>query len=337
MSLFAPASFLLWQTIESYGLDAELLYSEEGISLQVPSDPLQRISLEAIDRIRNRATGLSGDEAFGLRMADFLHPSNFGALGYAWLASATLRSALYRLRNYIRVVSSNWVVQITEDDDALVITDPDHRDPLDKGVRDDCIMAILVQLCRFNCGKEFRPRKVSLRHNKPNNDGPWKEFFGCPVTFRAPENQMWISRVYADKLLPSANAQLAHINDQLIARDIARLDSKDIIARTRAVIIEQMASGNISEHTVSKAMLMTARNLHRKLSAENRNFSLILAEIRRETADRYLADAALTLTEITFLLGFSQVSSFSRAYKKWTGESPSVKRRKIFQKRPGSS
>lgn len=329
MSLFAPATFLLWQTIESYGLDPKRLYADEGIHIQPPGDPMQRIPLEAIDRIRNRAVELSGDKAFGLRMADFLHPSNFGALGYAWLASATLKSALDRLSRYIRVVSTTWQFQLDEVDDALVVTDPDHRDPLELGVRDDCIMAILVQLCRFNCGKEFRPRKVAFRHHRPENEGPWKKFFNCPVYFDQPENQFWISRIYADKLLPSANAQLAHINDQLMARDIARLNSMDIVARTRAVIVEQLASGDISESTVSAAMLMTARNMHRKLSAEGANFSSLLATCRLEAADRYLRDSALSITEIAFLLGFSQASSFSRAYRSWTGISPTAKRKTI--------
>jgi AraC-like DNA-binding protein len=76
---------------------------------------------------------------------------------------------------------------------------------------------------------------------------------------------------------------------------------------------------------------MSTRKLHRKLAAEDTSFRALLLEIRTELAKQYLNDTSLTLTEISFMLGFSEISSFSRAYKRWTGKSPSVARQSLEQ------
>jgi len=81
---------------------------------------------------------------------------------------------------------------------------------------------------------------------------------------------------------------------------------------------------------------MSSRNLARKLADEGQSFKGLLTEVRRELAEKYIRDRSLTLTEISFLLGFAEMSSFSRAYKGWSGSSPSAHRQSILSHtRPG--
>ena len=109
MSVFAPTLIILWETIESYGIDPEPLFAAENIKVKLPIDPSIRLSYESIDRIRTKAVQLSGDEAFGIRSASFYTSSQLGALGYAWQASLTLRKACSRLQRFIRVINNSAV------------------------------------------------------------------------------------------------------------------------------------------------------------------------------------------------------------------------------------
>ena len=137
MSVFAPALSMLWQTIESYQLDPEALFSDEGVQVSIPIDPHLRIPGEALDRVRARAIEMTGDAAFGLKVADHLHPSHFGALGYAWLASSSLRKALERMSLYIHLFNEESEVTVEEEPDCLVVTDRVYSQTSNPAARDE--------------------------------------------------------------------------------------------------------------------------------------------------------------------------------------------------------
>ena len=103
---------------------------------------------------------------------------------------------------------------------------------------------------------------------------------------------------------------------------LAKLDENDIVQRVKASIIELLPDGKMSDTRVAETLYMSNRTLQRKLEEQGTTFYNILTEIRKEMALKYLKDSQLTLTELSFQLGFSEMSSFSRAFKNWTGQSP---------------
>ena len=153
MSILAPSVANLWKIIESYGMDPKPLFEEEGLEVSLPIEPGTRVPYVSVDRVRAKAAKLSGDEAFGLRSAEFFHPTQLGALGYAWLASSSLRTAFMRLHRYIRVLNDKVAFGI-EDHDGLVstrgLTDVNS---VNRPVRDDARMAIMLTLVRMNLGQ----------------------------------------------------------------------------------------------------------------------------------------------------------------------------------------
>ncbi|WP_221895433.1 helix-turn-helix transcriptional regulator [Bathymodiolus japonicus methanotrophic gill symbiont] len=103
---------------------------------------------------------------------------------------------------------------------------------------------------------------------------------------------------------------------------LAKLDEDNIVDRVKAVIIEQLPSGGLTDSTVDDALYMSNRTFHRRLQQSETTFRVVLNDLRHELADKYIKDSSLNLNEISFLLGFSELSSFSRAFKRWTGISP---------------
>ena len=326
MSVFAPTLTMLWKTIESYGIDPEPLFAAENIKVKLPIDASVRLPYEKIDRIRSKAVQLSGDEAFGIRSASVYSSSQLGALGYAWQASLNLRKACTRLERFIRVVNNSAVITVRDSDGCMVVTLQLNLPSESMSARDDSALATITRMCRLVCGETFRLQAVNFRHAAPRDIKPYFEYFACPLNFDQTENQMLIPLALADAVLVGANSELALLNDQVVTRRLALMDRNDIVARVQSALMEQLPYGNISDGSVANSMHMSVRTMHRKLAEVNQNFRTLLVEMRRELAEHYILDNSLTLTEISLLLGFSEPSSFSRAFKNWTGSAPSEAR-----------
>jgi len=323
MSVFAPTLTILWKTIESYGIDPAPLFAAEDIKVRLPIDPSQRIPYEKIDRIRSRAVRLSGDEAFGIRSASVYSSSQLGALGYAWQASLTLRKACERLERFVRVLNNQAVINVADRDDCMVVTLRLDVSSECMSARDDSALATITRMCRLVCGDNFRLQSVNFKHAAPRDLKSYFEYFACPLNFDQPENQLLIPLSIADNMLVGANSELALLNDQVVTRRLALMDRNDIVARVQSALMEQLPQGKVSDDSIASALHMTVRTMHRKLAGVNQNFRNLLVEMRRDLAEHYILDNSLTLTEISLLLGFSEPSSFSRAFKSWTGAAPS--------------
>ena len=329
MTVFAPALGALWTQLESYGIDPDPLFREQGINPEIMFDSGARISREQYQRLDVKAAELSGDECFGLKGAEFFRPAHLGALGFAWLASSSLRTAFQRLSRYARVINERLSVILEEDDKLFSVSVDAHLPLLQERIREDGQLAAMAKLCRVISGPEFNPAKVQFRHQKPKDTADYYEMFRCPVTFNCERTTMFIPIELMDKRLTGSNDQLAKLNEHIVVKYLAHNEKKDIVNRTKAAIIDGLSSGVVTETLVSDSLHMTPRNLHRKLHKEGTSFKLLLTEIRRELALQYIQDRSKTLTEICFLLGFSEVSSFSRAFKGWTGHPPSEARQSL--------
>ena len=326
MSVFAPTLVILWRTIESFGIDPAPLFAAEGIDVKLPIDPGLRIPFVKVDRIRKKVLELTGDEALGLRTAAAYTPSQLGALGYAWQASLTLRKACSRLQRFIRVVNDKAVAIVEDRDGCMVVTLRLDVPSITEEVRDDAALATITMMCKMVSGEHFRLQSVGFKRFEPRNTKPYFEYFGCPLNFDQDENQLFIPLSLADEVLTGANPELAMLNDQVVTRRLALLDRNDILARVQSELLDQLPNGSVSDDSVADALHMSVRTMHRKLTEANSNFRTLLVETRRNLAEQYILDNSLTLTEISLLLGFSEPSSFSRAFKSWTGTAPSEAR-----------
>lgn len=122
--------------------------------------------------------------------------------------------------------------------------------------------------------------------------------------------------------LVGACAELAQLHDNIATGYITRLDKDDVVAAVRQKIIEYLPNGDCTRDKVAAAMCVTPTTLQNKLSRRDTNFQDLLDAIRKELAISYVRQPSLTITEITFLLGFGDTTNFTRAFKRWEGVSP---------------
>ena len=320
----ATTGQIIWRLIEYHGLAPEPLFRTAGIDPKIIHDPRAHIARPKSDLLIRALAAQIPNPAFGLQAAQCWHPSNLGALGYAWLSSSTLRTALKRLVRYWRLVTTDVAVRLDESPDCIEFVHmPAELDATLVAIRGDIVMAIIYAMCRTNFGSTLRPQRVAFRRAAPADTGPYEALFGCPVSFGADANRLLIGLAEADHPLPTGNRDLAAAHDRILVEQLARLDKSNVVARFRASLLERMTDGEFSEEDLARDLHMSRRSLQRRLAEAEATYQSLVDETRRDMALRYLEDPDQSATDVAFLLGYSRQSAFTRAFRRWTGMSPS--------------
>jgi AraC-like DNA-binding protein len=326
MTVFAPTLGAVWKQIESYGLDPDPVFREAGVDPSTMFDPGARIATDVQQKLVSIAARRSGDPLFGLKSAEYFRPAHLGALGFAWLASCSLRNAFERLSRYARVIQDQLSIELREEDGLYWVTIDARVPTLDEKTREDGQLAAALTFCRTIAGNDLNPAQARFRQREPANTGYYFELFRCPLAFACERTELAFRLADMDKRLTGSNKELAKLNEHVVVKYLAHCEKQDIVNQVKAAIIDGLANGAVTEKSVAAQMYTTPRNLHRKLQKKDTSFKQLLTEVRQDLAQQYIQDRSKTLTEISFLLGFSEVSSFSRAFKGWTGVPPSAAR-----------
>jgi AraC-like DNA-binding protein len=313
---------LSWKVIKSYGIDPVDLFQAAHIDMDKVECAGCRISNRSVDRLWELITRSIKDPCMGLRMAEHWHPSYLNALGYSWLASSTLLEALNRLVRYIHIVTETIELELDEREGELDLIINYSSTVGEFPQRSDAKLAVFMAMCRANFGDELKPVRVSFKHAPPTCAEQYHEFFNSLVLFNQPLNIITFNLKDTTQKLTGANPYLADINDNVVIKYISRLKKSDIIERTKTIIVDNLSSGNVSNKMVAKNLFMSVRSFQRVLEKANVTYRDILAEIRQALSEGYINNPAIELQEVAYLLGFTEYSVFSRAFKQWTGTSP---------------
>jgi AraC-like DNA-binding protein len=317
--LLSPAD-ILWKILKDYGYDAESIFQEEGIDREMILKPGVRITQARVDSLWSKVNELIDDPCFGLRGAKFWHPSHLHALGYAWLSSGTLREALNRAARYAHIIGEDREHRMEDTAKGLTAT---LSHSLKLPAHMDLSMSILMSACRLNYGADLNPVEVHFIHSKPARAEEYYSYFNAPVKFNADYDSLTLPADAVDRRLPIGNPQLAKLSDQHIISYLAELDKNNIVQRVKGAIVDMLPSGGVSGEKMAQRLNMSTRSLQRKLQSAHTTFGTLLDEVRQEIAEHYIHDSTVSLMEIAFVLGYSEYSSFCRAYKRWMKISPS--------------
>jgi AraC-like DNA-binding protein len=322
--MLASGARVLWRLLERNGIDADEVFRHAKLDPALLAEPRARYPVENARAAWREAARLIDDPCFGLQAIDVWRPTDFHALGYAFLASRNLLTAIGRIVRYNAVVDTIVLFESELDDNELRLTYRIERPDLpDIPALQEARWAIVLGMCRTIGGNEVSPRLVCFTHDAPPCTSEHFGLFRCPVEFRAPVSRLVFDRTLVERPLSAANRELAQANDAALAAYVAELDQHNLVARAKAVIVEQLPSGTPSAQLIAKELYLSPRTLQRRLAAAGTSLSEVVETVRRELAEQYLADPSRTLSEIGFLLGFSEQSAFSRAFRRWTGQAPS--------------
>ena len=186
----------------------------------------------------------------------------------------------------------------------------------------DAFVCALVRLMRAVTRPEFCPQSVRLPHGDQGHAERYHAALGPGVSFNQPDTAICVARAEAEAPLPGNNPELAHANDEVAERYLASLDPARVATDVRELLVEMMPSGTVRQEDVAQRLNRSLSTLQRQLSGEGTSFQQLRDQTRRRLAEEYIRQNELSLSQIAYLLGFSDQSNFSRAFKRWTGMSP---------------
>ncbi|MFT5699200.1 MAG: AraC-like DNA-binding protein [Desulforhopalus sp.] len=331
LSKLASIQLVNWNILEKYNQDPLSVFTKVQLDPSLMYQPGARYPLDKIADLWEEIGRRIKDPCFGLTAATCWHPSNFGTLGYALLMSTCLRTTLERLIRFHRIISDASFGRLDEDSDArtLVFNLTNMDEKKYSPPREDAAIAWIISVLHVNFQRPLSPVSVSFTHGRPECAGKYYELFQSPIIFDAPRCGFVLSLDDADRILPSGNKDMAEFNDHVMTQYLATKDSDPLALRVKKIIVEHLPSGDATVERAASELFCSTRKLQRLLHEEGTSFMALLNDTRRDIAKQYVRDQEMDLTEIAFLLGFSEQSTFSRSFKRWTGESPSSFRKAV--------
>lgn len=313
------------RALDARGLDGRGLAARAGLDLSILDSPNARYDVATTTRLWRFAVAATGDLSFGLSVSRFVRQTTFHALGYSVFASRSLKDAFGRIVRYSRIVSDSIRFRLEEERDLyrLILDVPAAMPrPADEAL--DAAVSLIVRLVRLlHDDRSLAPMCVTLERSEPSPVEPFQRFFRAPLRFSAPTTYLEFGRGTVEALLPSGNADLALHNDAVVQSYLARVNEGHVTRRVRAIVADRLLDGRPTQASVARALGMSLRSLQRRLIEEGTCYKQILMATRRDLARSYVREARFSVTEIAFLLGFLDTSSFCRAFKRWTGQTPS--------------
>ncbi|WP_430463011.1 AraC family transcriptional regulator [Thalassolituus sp. LLYu03] len=265
----------------------------------------------------------SGDADIGLHLGENMPVYKGQVLQYLFLSSPTFGDGLNRALNYQRLLSdASQASTGLDNDNAFILVESASTEVTGLRHLNECLTLGLVRFFRYVTDDAFRPSHIHFTHEAPDCVSEHERIFQCPVSFSQPDNRIVFSRTLLD--LPSSHAEpeLLQLHEKLAIEHVAKLERQDIVAQVFRVFGEILETAQVSLEEVAERLGIRARTLRSRLSDAGTNFNQLLAEYRCNLAKRLLASTDESIDEIVYLTGFSEPSTFYRAFKRWTGQTP---------------
>lgn len=330
ITTLARFPMMILESAEDIGLTRAELLDVMGLSEDQLRDPDGRVPIEALWSFwRFESERLPG-QPLGLIWAPHVKVQNWGLVGYTMLYSQNLDDALTRLARYGEIISETMRISLERGPTTTeVVLAPCARavalrHPL------DLRLAVILFATRQVTGVELRPTEVHLPYPTPDETSVYERTFGAPVIFGERDASLTLRNEDLDRPVVQADPGLISYLDRFadeVQKGLANRGSAT--EQVRRTIWTELSSGHPSLARIARRMGTSTRSLQRRLSEENTTFAELLDELRRTMALRLLDDPNLAIYEIAFLLGYSEPSTFFRAFRRWQGTSPQAYRQKI--------
>ena len=315
---------LTFQHMREQGVRTDTALKEAGLVRSQLRDPDKRIPFAKHVRFLEIAADRLNDPFWGLHLGASIHPKQVGLLGYVALSSETLGEALKNLTRYLSVLSEGAEAELVLQGDTVSalsrILDPDV---LDCRQIADFGMSTLLTTCRALTGTDLNPERVDFRTPQPSSTAEHKRIFNATVRFDQPRTGLVFNSRIMNLAISTADSGLLKVLERYCREILGRRPAvPTLVYQVRELISGLLTTGDPTIDTVSADLNMSSRTLERRLNAQGLSYRRVLDEFRRQLAERYLEDERLGLSQITYLLGYSEPTAFNRAFRRWTGLTP---------------
>jgi AraC-like DNA-binding protein len=294
------------------------------VKRSVLGNPDAFIATSSFTGLLEEASRATADTCFGLHFGERFDPKDVGALAYLIFNSPSVGIAIQNTQRYLQIHNNAARLSMTIEGDRgylrYAVTDEVTRPTRQ---HNEFSMTVAVKTFRLLTANQWVPLEVQFAHDTPASTAEHLRVFACPVLFGCAINALVIDHEVLQKIVSLADRRLYRILQQHVDGILAQMPrDEDLLSSVKRAIVESMAAGGPKREEVAKLLSMSPRTLERRLKERGVVYKQLVSDLRGQFALDYLKDRKRTITEVAFLLGYSEVSAFNRAFKRWTGFTP---------------
>ncbi|CAD5106341.1 AraC family transcriptional regulator [Zestomonas carbonaria] len=320
--------------LQRHGIEPAALLAEVQLTPAILAQRDQRIAASAYLKLLGLGVELTGDDCLGLHLGESVRPGYYGVLGYLVMSCATLADALHRQARYAALVGNLGLVGL-DDEPPRPGLEPQVAlgwQPLlmqQRRQASEETLAAWLSFGRWISGLDVAPTEVRFQHAAPADTAEHARIFRCPVLFGQADNVLVFPKRMLATPLGQADAQVRGTLDAYADRLLGELHGGSVLDRARLELAGQLGERVPDLESLAERLQLSPRTLQRRLREAGLSFSQLLDETRQQLVLHYLRDPTLELADIAFFVGFSESGSLVRAFRRWTGQSPSEYRRRL--------
>lgn len=314
------------------GALAAALFELSGIDAADLDDHDNRIPLVNYIALLRGAKILCRDPAFALHYGDGVNLAEVSVVGLLGYACDTMLAAFAQLRRYSRLImdldlGSEDRFELVRDDDGHWIVD-NRRSPNDYPELTEVAFAQMVNGTR-RFGDTRLVQSVHVTHADPGYRAEYEQIFEAPVIFQSSRNAMRIDSAWLGYRVEQQPRYVFGVLSRHADALLATLDSETTMrGRVERLIMPILHTGTVTMDGIAEKLGCSRDTLYRRLKAEGVTFAGVLDELRHRVSLDYIGAGKVSVNETAYLVGFAEPAAFSRAFKRWTGQSPTTLRRR---------
>jgi AraC-like DNA-binding protein len=320
---------LVYQAMQHAGIDAEAVLNRVGVAASSLDDARMRTPSTAHRVFWEAVEEVSGDPHAGLHLGEHLPIFRGQVLEYLFLSSPTFGDGLKRAIRHERLLSDAARSRLVLTASECYLTNDFPQDAPRHTV--EAFVCGLQGFFRHITEGAFAFRELHFRHGEGADAAEYERVYGCPVRLGSDGIRLYFDRLLLARPSPHAEPELLALHEQVASARMAELERHDLVRDVRRIIGESLEEGDVSLEQVAARLGIKPRALRTRLTEAGTSFNQVLGEYRCRLAKRLLARTDESIDQIVYLTGFSEPSTFYRAFKRWVGDTPVEYRRKRRQ------
>jgi AraC-like DNA-binding protein len=325
-AMTSDAGVFLWMTYQAMqkaGLDTAAIFASVNLPDEPPDFTVRRDN-STQHRFWVAAERISGDADIGLHIGGLMPSFRGQIMEYLFLSSPTFGEGLRRTIRYHHLLTDALRFELRIEGETAILSGLDHP------VRhyQECAIAIFLNFFRYVSENAFQPDAIWLQRQTGATAEQYQAVYGCPVILDMPESCMHFPTALLQRASPAAEPQLLKMHETVAERYLIDLQKRQLIDQIEHELGGLMEQGTLSIDTVAEKLSKSPRALRAELQQIDTSFNDVVAAYRERLARRLLSRTRESLDQIVYLTGFSEPSAFARAFKRWTGETPTDYRRR---------
>jgi AraC-like DNA-binding protein len=330
MALQGTVIRTIFQTATSFGAAFDTLCQMSGISAEEIGDSENMVEWEKAALIWVPLLKLSADPLIGLHVGMGVKKMLHGMIGFLIQSSKDIDQGLQMLCRYGHMISPMVEYRYTLNDVAVLEIEQNkmwlmkHPEPARHA--NDFLFAATVNTINFLSGRNIIPLRIELVYEM-REISEYRTFFGCDVLFNKDANRIIVSKEDVSSPILTSDQSMFQLFNSIVAEKQVLLQTNSIVENLKQVLFMQFKGRIPTIEEAAAALNTTPRNLQRKLLQEKASFRDIAGEVRKEIALQLMQNPAIKISEVSDILGYSELTAFRKAFKSWTNTTPRAMRK----------